>query len=537
MQVAVVRGQLLLKVTATEVLTHQPRESKWGKNDKKLLALLENGVNATKFGSFYFSHAGDMTLTAQRAEQAAADPQTATLRAWQRADARFTWNGALARPFLDAGLDAFVPTVFMGFAEQLGGLNFLAAGRHHSLSVTLIARRSAQRPGTRQWRRGADQRCSVANFVETEQLICTERGDLVSSFVQVRGSLPLLWSQTPCLQYKIPIHLAPPSASAPVFAGHADGLLEQYGAVTGINLANQTGREGVLSRAYKHAADEYATSRSGYRLVGFDFHKMCGATNYANLSLLWDEIKDDFGNYGYFYCDPASSDGYVLQRQRGVFRTNCVDTLDRTNVVQGMLGKKALEDVLIKLGLLAKGQQLPQAYPEVDRRFRVAWADHGDEISRQYAGTGAMKSSFTRTGKRDIWGLLDDGVKSVTRYYLNNFRDGEKQDALELVAGAVELRAGRPVRFQAQSSPFLPLAAVLLAIYFAIGNLKHISSSSDLSSTAGSVLSVWLYAFVTKVLSLLLAAVLIVAFLFKNGTKFVNRPQLNPVAAKPWGSE
>lgn len=24
---------------------------------------------------------------------------------------------------------------------------------------------------------------------------------------------------------------------------------------------------------------------------------------------------------------------------------------------------------------------------QVDRRFRVLWADHGDEVSRQYAGT------------------------------------------------------------------------------------------------------------------------------------------------------
>ena len=26
-----------------------------------------------------------------------------------------------------------------------------------------------------------------------------------------------------------------------------------------------------------------------------------------------------------------------------------------------------------------------------------------------------MKSAFTRTGKRDVWGLLDDGRKSLTR--------------------------------------------------------------------------------------------------------------------------
>lgn len=31
-------------------------------------------------------------------------------------------------------------------------------------------------------------------------------------------------------------------------------------------------------------------------------------------------------------------------------------------------------------------------------QFRNIWADHGDDVSRQYAGTGALKSGFTRTG-------------------------------------------------------------------------------------------------------------------------------------------
>ena len=43
------------------------------------------------------------------------------------------------------------------------------------------------------------------------------------------------------------------------------------------------------------------------------------------------------------------------------------------------------------------------------------WADHGDAISNQYAGTGALKAGFTRTGKRSIGGFVDDGVKSMVR--------------------------------------------------------------------------------------------------------------------------
>ena len=36
---------------------------------------------------------------------------------------------------------------------------------------------------------------------------------------------------------------------------------------------------------------------------------------------------------------------------------------------------------------------------QVEKRFKWVWADHGDDISRQYAGTGALKSGFTRTGR------------------------------------------------------------------------------------------------------------------------------------------
>lgn len=37
---------------------------------------------------------------------------------------------------------------------------------------------------------------------------------------------------------------------------------------------------------------------------------------------------------------------------------------------------------------------------QVEKRFKWIWADHGDDISMQYAGTGALKSGFTRTGRQ-----------------------------------------------------------------------------------------------------------------------------------------
>lgn len=55
------------------------------------------------------------------------------------------------------------------------------------------------------------------------------------------------------------------------------------------------------------------------------------------------------------------------------------------------------------------------------------WADNADLVSIQYSGTGALKTDFTRTGKRTRVGLMKDGINSLTRYYMNNFSDGYRQ--------------------------------------------------------------------------------------------------------------
>ena len=82
--------------------------------------------------------------------------------------------------------------------------------------------------------------------------------------------------------------------------------------------------------------------------------------------------------------------------------------------------------VLQKLGVLRAGQRVEdQLYFE--SLFKSVWADNADVISIQYSGTGALKTDYTRTGKRTKWGLVRDGINSLTRYYKNNFTDGFRQ--------------------------------------------------------------------------------------------------------------
>lgn len=55
--------------------------------------------------------------------------------------------------------------------------------------------------------------------------------------------------------------------------------------------------------------------------------------------LYWDAFQ-------FFRYFAISKDGNVLSQQEGVFRTNCIDCLDRTNVVQGLLARIILETQL-----------------------------------------------------------------------------------------------------------------------------------------------------------------------------------------------
>lgn len=147
------------------------------------------------------------------------------------------------------------------------------------------------------------------------------------------------------------------------------------------------------------------------------------------LNILIDRLAHEQDEMGVFH---VKTDGTVISTQTGVFRTNCIDCLDRTNVVQSMLARRSLQQVLEKLNILSLGQSI-QSVTAFDSLFKNVWADNADLISVQYSGTGALKTDFTRTGKRTVQGALQDGVNSMTRYIKNNFSDGFRQVCKESI--------------------------------------------------------------------------------------------------------
>lgn len=381
----------------------------------------------------YFSYSYDLSHTLQRLHSAG--PGFNSQSILSRADQRFVWNRHLLRGFRSPELMNFALPIIHGFVSI-----HQVVINGHSFSWSIISRRSIYRSGCRLFKRGIDKQGNVANFVETEQLV-EYQGDR-SSFVQIRGSIPLYWVQTPDLRYKPPPRLTDIDQEEQKNAclRHLDNISLLYGRQVLLNLIDQKGAEGTMEKAFNDTVA--SIGYSSVRYEPFDFHAECRKMRWDRLSILIDRVALDQDEMGYFLL---LRDGSLISLQDGVFRTNCIDCLDRTNVVQSMLARRALTSMLRRLNILSPDQAVEQQ-TSLESLFKIVWADNADMISIQYSGTGALKTDFTRTGKRTRMGLLKDGMNSMTRYYKNNFTDGYRQDALDMFHGLADLRS--PLRVE-----------------------------------------------------------------------------------------
>ncbi|KAJ7530194.1 hypothetical protein O6H91_15G084400 [Diphasiastrum complanatum] len=449
----------------------------------------------------YFSYGVDLTLSAQRMQKL--DNSQITLPLWKQADARFLWNYYMLGELIERKLDSYLLPVFQGSFQKIQVLL-----REKLVSVTLVSRRCMRRVGTRMWRRGADLEGSVANFVETEQIL--EVDGYLASYVQVRGSIPVIWEQIVDLTYKPKMRAIDLEETPKVVQRHFQDLSQRYGSVLALDLINQQGSEAVLSLAYGSAMQSLVNKNLRY--VPFDFHRTCGHTHFERLTSLYDQIAEDFSDQGYFFVNPS---GVVVEEQKGVARTNCIDCLDRTNVTQSLLGRKSLEVQLQRAGLFGPSDSVTQ-HATFDEQFKQLWADHGDNISIQYSGTSALKGDFVRHGKRTTFGPIQDGYNSLARYYLNNFHDGLKQDAMDLVTGKYDLKLSNtnlihPKGFESYSS--LPLALILAGAGVTFTSVSLRQGGQD----------------AIQILCTILGASLTAAVLFivrSTGREFCNKPRL-----------
>ncbi|KAF9265526.1 hypothetical protein L218DRAFT_957123 [Marasmius fiardii PR-910] len=355
-----------------------------------------------------------------------------TLPLWRRVDKHFWWNEWLSKPLVDAGLHSYILPIMQGYYQVASFVmppDEVSHDKELAVDYVLVSRRSRDRAGLRYQRRGVDDDAHAANFVESETIMRVKREGIVNvfSYVQIRGSIPLFWNQA---SYGLKPH---PVVSAErthqqhldVLRRHFQRSIPRYGPLTIVNLAEQQGRERAITQAYRDYMKELDDKDANYH--EYDFHTETRGMKYENISKLIDALEKTFDHQGYLWI----SDGTLMSEQKGVFRVNCIDCLDRTNVVQSAFARYILNRQLGAVALLNQAER----HTENDSIFNDVWANNGDAISRAYAGTSALKGDFTRTGKRDLSGLLNDGVNSLARMYTSTFNDWFSQAVIDFMLG------------------------------------------------------------------------------------------------------
>ncbi|EGV62076.1 Inositol-1,4,5-trisphosphate 5-phosphatase 1 [Yamadazyma tenuis] len=395
-------------------------------------------------GSFYYSN--DFDLTSLLQNRGINRDSLSKTRPHRSADFKmnlshyseeYMWNKFMMeglikyRSTLDPNIQAildenkFLTTVIRGFAKTVK-LN------SRGDSITIISKQSWKRAGTRFNARGIDDDGNVANFVETEFIYNHLSRSSISSFIQIRGSVPAFWEQDSTLiNPKITITRSA-EATQPIFNAHFENVCSKYGVCHIVNLLSKSKPpEIAISNRYKQLYTQ-SDRRDELSYTEFDFHhetKQSGG--FGGASKILPMLNNSLEQFGWFSYD--AEQGETITRQDGVFRINCLDCLDRTNLIEQVICQNVLEHIMNNESSGSSRERYENS--DILSKYNSLWADNGDAISQIYTGTNALKSSFSRSGKMNFAGALSDVTKSVSRMYQNTFVDSKKQSTMDLLLG------------------------------------------------------------------------------------------------------
>eukprot|EP01039_Chlorochromonas_danica_P006469 gene6469-7134_t len=381
---------------------------------------------------------------------------------------RFFWNEHVIqllddpqyRPYITKFVNAYV---YSSRLEVLG----------KEVDFLLLARRSKRNQGPRYMKRGSDCDGEVANFVEIEQIVSRPDGKARTSFVQIRGSIPLHWSQPtpwkmkPEIVFKSGCVENVNDVSHEVaMKSHLSHLVSAYRLATPagtspkpqlflINLIDKKGdqdRNKVTLRDFETRLLQRSERPLNimWRYLWMDYHyKVKHDGVKATLNKLHGYLETALNSDRAFFLmeniKREDKSTFVKRSQTNLIRTNCVDCLDRTNVIQTTVSRWVLMRQVAALypdvnpealRILKTSLHLPNS--DAERKFRLLWAELGDQLSILYAGSRAMKRDVTITGTRTRHGVMEDAISYVRRYYSNNYRDPQRQIALNTMLGMEE---------------------------------------------------------------------------------------------------
>jgi hypothetical protein len=308
-------------------------------------------------------------------------------------------------------VDPYILPVFFGFLK----ITTTVLKSAH-LTFILITRKSRHRAGTRYLSRGIDEAGHASNFNETEQIVIVgdtagglgsgfDQGSISSqkssgkiqvlSYVQTRGSVPVFWAEVNNLSYTPKLQIRGVDTALDSARAHFDEQIRLYGDNYLVNLVNQKGREERVKASYERIVKLLVSSPEESKqtsekmserfreieptekkqkmdrlhYIYFDFHHECRGLKWHRALMLLDKLGDGLHKQKYFHSVEGGVASNVQNYQQSVVRTNCMDCLDRTNVVQSMLARWTLNCQMIDIGVLAPNETT-EAFASFDFMFK-----------------------------------------------------------------------------------------------------------------------------------------------------------------------
>ncbi|KAH9626213.1 hypothetical protein KSS87_000092 [Heliosperma pusillum] len=392
----------------------------------------------------------------------------------------FVWNAFLTRGVRGhLGNTLWTVALIHGFFKQI---KILECGR--TVNVTLIARRSRHYAGTRYLKRGINEKGRAANDVETEQIIfedvvggCVSE---ISSVVQIRGSIPLLWSQEISRLSIKPGIILKEDPNYEATRKHFNNLVDRYGnpifILNLIKTKEKRPRESILHAEFMKAVatiNRGLDKESRLRFRTVDLTRLYNLKGPKVLTLLSKVAGNALAQTGFFYSTlPPVTDSKMssslshsiteteddneyslsgtMRLQSGVLRTNCIDCLDRTNVAQYSFGLVALDHQLHAIGINPTTKQDPN--DSYAKKLMGLYEAMGDTLAFQYGGSAAHNKIFSeRKGHWKAATHSQEFFRTVQRYLSNVYMDPEKQDAINLFLGHFQPEVGKPTLWELDS--------------------------------------------------------------------------------------
>ena len=213
---------------------------------------------------------------------------------------QYAFNDELLQEFNGIEYSPFkVPCIF--------GYVFISSPNFNrsKIDFILISRKDCRRPGRRFITRGLDREGNASNFVETENIFIqydSQARMKLATYVQIRGSIPLIWTMKPNLKWSPPVKINQNFEDSRISAKiHFKETCEMYGSQYLVNLIDKKGSQNRIGQQFTKLHSELKDKNLNY--VWFDFHGECKKMKWENLSKLVDICKDELENYGYFMAN------------------------------------------------------------------------------------------------------------------------------------------------------------------------------------------------------------------------------------------